>query len=94
MIIKSNTNERIENLKARIGLSGDVYFIEKGHLMESLQSHKRLFPDSAATTIEEAESERIAYEEEQERIMRELAEQQKDEEEQIEEDSDDSQADC
>ena len=70
MIIKNGTNEQIERLKIKAGIMGDVYLV-KEHLMESLSSHKTLFPDSEATTIEEAEAERIAYEEEQERILEE-----------------------
>lgn len=62
MIYKNNTNADIERHKARLGLTGDVYLI-KGVLIESLASHKRLIPESTATTIEEAEAERIAYEE-------------------------------
>lgn len=61
MIITNGTNQQIEGLKARAGISGDVYLIND-HLMESLESHKRLFPDSTATTIQEAEAERVAYE--------------------------------
>lgn len=66
MIIKNNTDERVERRKRRIGLSGDVY-IWNGHFIESLDSHKVLIPDSTAQTIEEAYDERVAYEEEQER---------------------------
>lgn len=61
MIIANGTNQQIERLKERAGISGDVYLIND-HLMESLESHKRLFPDSTATTIQEAEAERVAYE--------------------------------
>lgn len=61
MIYKNNTSADIERHKARLGLTGDVYLI-KGVLIESLASHKRLIPESTATTIEEAEAERIAYE--------------------------------
>lgn len=67
MIITNGANEQIERLKARAGIAGDVYLVRE-HLMESLVSHKRLFPDSQATTIQEAEQERIAYEEEQDAI--------------------------
>ena len=62
MIYKNGSNAKIEEFKLRIGLTGDVYLIHS-HLMESLESHKRLFPNSTATTIEEAEGERYAYEE-------------------------------
>lgn len=61
MIIVHGTNQQIENLKARAGISGDVYLIND-HLMESLESHKRLFSNSTARTIQEAEFEREAYE--------------------------------
>lgn len=61
MIIRNNTNADIERHKARLGLTGDVYIVN-GVQIETLESHKRLLPTSTATTIEEAEQERIAYE--------------------------------
>lgn len=72
MIIKNGTNANIEKHKQKLGLTGDVYLVND-HLMESLASHRRLFPDSTATTIEDAMAERIAYEQEQERIRLEQA---------------------
>ena len=72
MIIKDGTNSNIEQHKQKLGVTGDVYLVN-GHLMESLASHRRLFPDSTATTIEQAEAERIAFEQEQERIRIEQA---------------------
>lgn len=72
MIIKDGTNSNIEQHKQKLGVTGDVYLVN-GHLMESLASHRKLFPDSTATTIEEAEAERIAFEQEQERIRLEQA---------------------
>lgn len=72
MIIKNSTNANIEKHKQKLGLTGDVYLVND-HFMESLESHRRLFPDSTATTIEEAMAERIAYEQEQERIRLEQA---------------------
>lgn len=72
MIIKTGTNSNIEQHKQKLGVTGDVYLVN-GHLMESLASHRRLFPDSTATTIEQAEAERIAFEQEQERIRLEQA---------------------
>ena len=72
MIIKNGTNSNIEQHKQKLGLTGDVYLVN-GHLLESLESHHRLFPDSTATTIEDAMAERIAYEQEQERIRLEQA---------------------
>ena len=72
MIIKDGTNSNIEQHKQKLGVTGDVYLVN-GHLMESLASHRRLFPDSTATTIEDAMAERIAYEQEQERIRLEQA---------------------
>lgn len=72
MIIKNGTNSNIEQHKQKLGLTGDVYLVN-GHLLESLESHRRLFPDSTATTIEDAMAERIAYEQEQERIRLEQA---------------------
>ena len=63
MIIRDGENSQIERLKSKAGIIGDVYLINE-HLMESLSSHKKLITNSTATTIEEAEEERIAYEEE------------------------------
>lgn len=74
MIVLNNTDGKIEYHKSKLGLTGDVYVFD-GHKIESLESHKRLLPNSTATTIEEAEQERIAYEEEQERKRLEQAEQ-------------------
>lgn len=62
MVIKDNTNPAIERHKERLGLKGDVYIVD-GYFIESLETHKQLLPASTATTIEEAEQERIAYEE-------------------------------
>ncbi len=72
MIIKDGTNASIEKHKQKLGLTGDVYLVND-HFMESLASHRRLFPESTATTIEDAMAERIAYEQEQERIRLEQA---------------------
>ena len=74
MIYKNNTNADIERHKARLGLTGDVYLINGVHI-ESLASHKKVFPESTATTIEEAERERLAYDEAmKERIRQEAQE--------------------
>lgn len=72
MIYENGSNAKIEDLKRRAGISGDVYLVND-HLMESLESHKRLFPESTAKTIVEAQNERLAYEEEQARIREEQA---------------------
>lgn len=61
MIIKNGTDAAIEERKRRLNLEGDVY-IYKGHFIESLESHRRLVPDSTASTIEEAYDERVKYE--------------------------------
>lgn len=58
MIVHANEIPAIEALKARLNLNGDVYVID--HIIESLDSHRRCFPLSTATTIEEAEQERLA----------------------------------
>lgn len=70
MIVKNGTDPVIEKRKRRLGLQGDVYIIEKNDgvkLIEDLAGHKRLLNSmgvvSTANTIEEAEAERIAYEE-------------------------------
>ena len=87
MIIKDGTNANIEKHKQKLGLTGDVYLVND-HFMESLASHRRLFPDSTATTIEDAMAERIAYEaeqDEQERITARTAEEGESDEEAQEE---------
>lgn len=70
MIIKNGTNPKIEAIKKALGISGDVYIDGANHI-ETLQSHHRLLSDynypSTATTIEEAEAERAAFEAELER---------------------------
>lgn len=60
MIIKDRTDLQTENYKEQLGLKGDVYVVGQNYI-ESLESHKQLIPDSKATTIEEAEQERLAY---------------------------------
>lgn len=62
MIIRNFTNMAIEKHKIKLGLKGDVY-VYNGINIESLESHKQLYPDSTATTIEEAYAERVAFEE-------------------------------
>ena len=74
MIIKDKTNADIERHKEKLGLTGDVYLF-KEHFIESLGSHKKLVPNSTATTIQEAEQERIIYEAQQELKRLEQAEQ-------------------
>lgn len=74
MIVKNNTDIKVEGYKNRLGLTGDVYLVEDVFI-ESLESHKRLIPTSTATTIAEAEQERIAYEAEQAEARRIAAEQ-------------------
>ena len=77
MIIRDGTNPKIEAAKEILGISGDVYIDDASHI-ESLYSHIRLLNEnnypSTATTIEEAELERYAYEEEMERRRREQPE--------------------
>ena len=60
-IVRDETDTKIQRHKTMHGLSGDVYVITPGNIMESLASHKKLFPDSTATTIEEAASYRAQY---------------------------------
>lgn len=70
MIIKDKTDEKVERIKAALELSGDVYIDGRNHI-ESLDSHKKLLASygchSEATTAEEAEAEREAFEAERER---------------------------
>lgn len=77
MIIRDGTNPKIEAIKETYGISGDVYIDDANHI-ESLYSHIRLLTEnnypSTATTIEEAEVERYAFEEEMERRRREQPE--------------------
>ena len=65
MIVKDKTDLKIENLKERLNLTGDVYIYNE-HFIESLESHKNLVKNSVATTIEEAYEERVNWEKEQE----------------------------
>ena len=64
MIIKDKTNEYYEKQKAIFGITGDIYVIN-GHLVESLEIHKLYIlqhdEGSTAETIEEAEQERIEF---------------------------------
>lgn len=71
MIVKDGTNPKIEKLKARLGLTGDVY-LYNNHFVENLESHKKLIPNSVATNISEAFVERVEYEIEQEKIREEM----------------------
>ena len=77
MIIRDGTNPKIEEIKETLGISCDVYIDDANHI-ESLYSHKRLLTESkypsTAATIEEAEVERYAFEEEMERRRREQPE--------------------
>lgn len=73
MIIKDGTNAKIESLKERLGLTGDVYLVGQNYI-ENLESHKRLLPESTATTIEEAEAERLAFIKAEEERVAKLAE--------------------
>ena len=61
MIMKDGTDARIEQHKAKLGLTGDVY-IYGDHYIEDLEGHRRLIPESTAATIEEAYAERVEYE--------------------------------
>jgi hypothetical protein len=91
MIIRDGTDEKIERMKYKLGLEGDVYLVGQNYI-ESLESHKRLIPTSTATTIEEAEQERLALmkaeEEERERQAKEAAEREAAEKEAEEKESD------
>lgn len=75
MIVKDGTNPKIEKLKARLGLTGDVY-LYNNHFVENLESHKNLIPNSVATNISEAFVERVEYEIEQEKIREEMQKEQ------------------
>ena len=64
-IIRSGKEQKIENFKATLGITGDVYIDENNHIA-SLETHRALMEmygyPSTATTIEEAEIERAAFE--------------------------------
>lgn len=96
MIIRDGTDEKIERMKYKLGLEGDVYLVGQNYI-ESLESHKRLIPTSTATTIEEAEQERLALmkveEEERERQAKEAAEKEAEEKESEEKESEDKKED-
>jgi len=66
MIIKDKTNKYYEKQKKTFGITGDIYVINN-HLVESLESHKLYMLQhnevSTATTIEQAEQERIELDE-------------------------------
>lgn len=70
MIIRENEDSKIEQMKAALSISGDVYLDDANHI-ESMESHKKLMASydypSSAQTIEEAETERAAFEQELER---------------------------
>lgn len=94
MIIAHGTNQQIESLKARAGIpaEADVYLV-KDHYMESLDTHRALFSWSTATTIQEAEGERLVYEQQLEEELerqREEARLQAEQEAQNEENNEDS----
>lgn len=74
----SNTPTKIENHKQAHGLTGDVYVVN--HFIANLESHKKFFTDSTATTIEEAAEEMVAYLEEQEKLAEEQAQAQSEDE--------------
>ena len=85
-------NDAIERLKQQLNLTGEVYIYNE-HYIENLESHKRLIPNSTATTIQEAYAERVAFEQERtererqqpRRNREELYEQESEEEEVIDE---------
>lgn len=73
MIYKEGSDEGVERLKKRLGMTGDVYMVNN-HIA-NLASHKKLFPESTARNIEAAERERLEYERrEEERRQREAEE--------------------
>lgn len=73
MIYKDGTDETIERLKKRLNLTGDVYLVGQNYI-ENLETHKKLIPTSTATTIEEAEAERLVFMQEEAERLAKLAE--------------------
>ena len=83
MIIRNNTNAKVEHDKKVFGISGDVYLVN--HCMESLESHKIYMQQngeiSHAETIEQAEQERIEIDERLRQLAIERAELEQEEQE-------------
>lgn len=67
MIVYRGTNKKLDAHMDRLGLTAPVYFVN--NYMASLESHKKIFPESNASTIEEAEAEKIAYDKQQAEIQ-------------------------
>ena len=59
MIYRDKRNLKIETVKQKLGLSGDVYVVDG--VIEDLQSHLKISENFIATNIEEAEQEMIYY---------------------------------
>lgn len=81
MIYLDGTDETVEKHKKKLGITGDVYIVN--HFINSLESHKKFFTDSTATTIEEAQTEMENYlleEEEKQKAAMEEAQAQAEEE--------------
>ena len=62
MIIKDKTDPKIEAMKEKAGIKGDVYLI--GHLLESVESHNKTF-GTHFRSIAKAEEDRIRILEEE-----------------------------
>lgn len=71
MVYKSGDSKRIDKVKKRFNITGDVYLV--GDVMRNLESHKIEFPDSTASDIYEAEQEYITFLEEERQRQAELA---------------------
>ena len=61
MIVRDGMNPQVEKWKKELGIRGDVYIFD--HKIASLETHRKLFPQSTANTIEEAQLERKLFEE-------------------------------
>lgn len=56
---EGSTPAKVESHKKAHGLTGDIYIVN--HYIANLESHKKFFTDSTATTIEEAQTEMENY---------------------------------
>lgn len=65
VIIIKGKNIHVDNHIKKLGLSYPVYFVN--NQIADLTTHKKIFPDSNATNIFEAEQERIKYDIEKEK---------------------------
>jgi len=71
IIFIKGLNNSIDNHIKKLGLSYPVYYVN--NQIADLETHKKIFPNSNATNIFEAEIERINYDLEQEELREKAA---------------------